>query len=60
MKNPCKLECIVHHSRGDDKMEILATVPMFAAAGYSMAYLLGGGGVVGALVIFMVAKAAGK
>lgn len=41
-------------------MEILLSVPAFAAAGYSAAYLLGGGGIVGALLIFMVAKMAGK
>ena len=35
-------------------------VPVVAAAGYSMAYLLGGGGLVGALVIFVVAKMFGK
>ena len=33
---------------------------MFAAAGYSMVYLLGGGGLFGALVIFIVAKMLGK
>ena len=35
-------------------------VPVVAAAGYSMAYLLGGGGLFGALVIFVVAKMFGK
>ena len=33
---------------------------MFAAAGYSMIYLLGGGGLIGAIVIFFVAKMFGK
>jgi hypothetical protein len=33
---------------------------MFAAAGYSMIYLLGGGGLVGAILIFIVAKMFGK
>ena len=33
---------------------------MFAAAGYSMIYLLGGGGLVGAILIFFVAKMFGK
>jgi hypothetical protein len=33
---------------------------MFAAAGYSMVYLLAGGGLVGAVVIFFVAKMFGK
>ncbi len=41
------------------KMELLATAPVFAAAGYSAMYLLGGGGLVGAAVIFVVAKMTG-
>ncbi len=35
-------------------------IPMFAAAGYSLIYLLGGGGLFGALVIFVVAKMLGR
>jgi len=35
-------------------------IPMFAAAGYSLIYLLGGGGLVGAIVIFLVAKMMGR
>jgi len=31
-----------------------------AAAGYSLLYLLFGGGIVGAIVIFFIAKAFGK
>jgi hypothetical protein len=38
---------------------ILAT-PLIAAAGYSMIYLLGGGGLFGAIVIFFVAKMLGR
>jgi len=34
--------------------------PIFAAAGYSLIYLLGGGGLFGAIVIFIVAKMLGK
>jgi hypothetical protein len=34
--------------------------PMFAAVGYSLIYLLGGGGVFGAVVIFFIAKMFGK
>lgn len=34
--------------------------PMFAAAGYSLIYLLGGGGLFGAVVIFVIAKMLGK
>ena len=33
---------------------------MFAAAGYSFIYLLGGGGLFGAIVIFIVAKMIGQ
>jgi hypothetical protein len=45
---------------GDFEMVTLIAVPMFAAAGYSAMYLLGGGGIFGAIVIFFVAKAMGK
>jgi hypothetical protein len=41
-------------------MITLAVTLMFAAAGYSLIYLLGGGGLLGALVIFVVAKMFGK
>lgn len=42
-------------------MEILAqTVIPLAAIGYSLVYLLAGGGVVGAFVIFIIAKLFGK
>jgi hypothetical protein len=34
--------------------------PMFAAAGYSLLWLLGGGGIFGAIVIFIIAKMFGK
>jgi hypothetical protein len=34
--------------------------PLFAAAGYSLVYLLAGGGLFGAVVIFFVAKLLGK
>lgn len=38
----------------------LALVPVFAAAGYSAIYLLGGGGLFGALIIFIIAKMFGQ
>jgi hypothetical protein len=41
-------------------MIALIMLPMFAAAGYSMIYLLGGGGLFGAIVIFFIAKMFGK
>jgi hypothetical protein len=42
-------------------METLMHTPLvLAAAGYSLIYLLGGGGVFGAIVIFFVAKMFGK
>jgi len=41
-------------------MIALTLIPMFAAAGYSLIYLLGGGGLFGAVVIFFIAKMFGK
>jgi len=42
-------------------MEILAqTVLPLAAAGYSLVYLLAGGGLFGAIVIFFIAKMLGR
>jgi hypothetical protein len=42
-------------------MEALMHTPLvLAAAGYSLVYLLGGGGVFGAIVIFFVAKMLGR
>jgi hypothetical protein len=39
---------------------ILAIVPIFGAVGYSVVYLLAGGGLGGAILIFIVAKMLGK
>jgi hypothetical protein len=39
---------------------LLAVVPVFAAVGYSLVYLLAGGGLGGAIVIFIIAKLLGK
>ena len=42
-------------------MEMLInTVPVVSAIGYSIVYLLAGGGVFGAFVIFVVAKMLGQ
>jgi hypothetical protein len=41
-------------------MLALLITPMFAAAGYSLIYLLFGGGLGGAVLIFIVAKMVGK
>lgn len=41
-------------------MFALVLPTMVAAAGYSLIYLLGGGGLVGAVVIFFIAKMFGK
>jgi hypothetical protein len=41
-------------------MIALLITPMFGAAGFSLVYLLGGGGLVGAIVIFIIAKMLGK
>ena len=39
---------------------IAILTPMFAAAGYSLLYLLLGGGLGGAILIFIVAKMLGR
>lgn len=41
-------------------METLMVAMPIAAAGYSLVYLLAGGGVGGAIVIFIIAKLLGK
>ena len=41
-------------------MLALLIAPLFAAAGYSLIYLLCGGGLGGAVLIFIVAKMLGK
>ena len=41
-------------------MELVALSTPVAAAGYSLVYLLGGGGILGAFVIFLLAKMLGK
>jgi uncharacterized membrane-anchored protein YitT (DUF2179 family) len=44
----------------NQNMIALLISPMFAAAGYSLIYILGGGGLFGAIVIFFIAKMFGK
>jgi len=39
---------------------LLVAPPVIAAAGYSMVYLLAGGGLFGAFVIFVAAKMLGR
>jgi len=41
-------------------MMAIMMVPIFAAAGYSLVYLLAGGGLGGAILIFFVAKLLGR
>jgi hypothetical protein len=41
-------------------MTAILIIPIFAAAGFSLVYLLGGGGLVGAIIIFFIAKSFGK
>jgi hypothetical protein len=41
-------------------MTLLMFTPVFAAAGYSLIYLLLGGGLGGAFLIFILAKMLGK
>lgn len=38
----------------------LALIPIYAAVGYSLLYMICGGGLFGAVVIFFIAKALGK
>jgi hypothetical protein len=40
--------------------EMLAMVPVIGAAGYALIYLLFGGGLGGAILIFFVAKLLGR
>jgi hypothetical protein len=40
--------------------EIITAVPTVAAIGYSLIYLLFGGGLGGAFIIFIIAKMLGK
>jgi hypothetical protein len=39
---------------------LIHSSPLFAAAGYSLVYLLAGGGIFGAGVIFVIAKMLGR
>ena len=41
-------------------MMLLTLMPMFAAAGWSLLYLLCGGGLGGAILIFIILKMFGK
>jgi hypothetical protein len=41
-------------------MPIIATIMPIAAAGYSLVYLIGGGGLFGAFIIFIIAKMMGR
>jgi hypothetical protein len=41
-------------------MIAFTVVPLVAAAGYSLVYLIAGGGLGGALIIYLVAKMLGK
>jgi hypothetical protein len=41
-------------------MPIIAMAMPIAAAGYSLIYLLGGGGLFGAFIIFVIAKMMGR
>ena len=51
-----------HNKKGNQIMEMIAlmTQPMLAAVGYSLLYLLFGGGLGGAVLIFFIAKMFGK
>lgn len=57
-QDDCHLSLINRHKKKETIM--LAMTPMFAAAGYALLYLLFGGGLGGALLVFIVAKMLGK
>lgn len=40
--------------------DLITNLPILAAAGYSLLYLLAGGGLFGAILIFIVAKMFGR
>jgi hypothetical protein len=54
------LSIFVYCNIGESIMAIFATSLVLAAAGYSLLYLLFGGGLGGAVLIFIVAKMLGK
>jgi hypothetical protein len=41
-------------------MDPITMTPVVGAIGYSLVYMLAGGGIVGAILIFFAAKAMGK
>ena len=41
-------------------MNLLPQIPLIAAVGYSLLYMIAGGGLVGAVIIFVVAKFLGR
>jgi hypothetical protein len=50
-----------HLRQGEKDMNALVVDPfLVAAAGYSLVYLLAGGGIFGAIVIYFIAKALGQ
>jgi hypothetical protein len=51
---------LTNNAQESTKTMMLAFVPIVAAAGYSLIYLLFGGGLGGAILIFIVAKMLGK
>ncbi|MDB6016832.1 MAG: hypothetical protein JWR19_1321 [Pedosphaera sp.] len=60
-----KIEANGHHAFNQTQqlqpiMITIMFIPMLAAAGYSILYLLFGGGLFGAVVIFFIAKMLGK
>jgi len=40
--------------------DLILSLPPFAAIGYSILYMIFGGGLIGAAVIFMIAKVLGR
>lgn len=67
-KTPIKMAAVRRNSSGTISAKfknmitasLLAVAPMFAAIGYSIIYLLLGGGLGGAVLIFIIARMLGK
>jgi hypothetical protein len=56
----CVSESADGHFGERKEMAMIAMIPMFGAAGYALLYLLFGGGLGGAILIFIVAKMLGR
>jgi len=58
--HPSEIPGTVHANPHSTMCDLALILPPLAAVGYSMLYLLFGGGIGGAIVIFFIAKMFGK